>query len=177
MQTLKKTIESTAIVSDNRLYRYYLTRTWEKEKKKATVIMLNPSKANELKTDKTVMNVMNYLIDNDFGSVSIVNLFSCIATNPKDLGCRNEQFELDNDQYILEAFDEADIIIVGWTRSKAKFIKERINVVEEKLIHYKNKTKCFVDGTGKKMRHPRDMGVDWTLDDYEFKTKDKGNIK
>lgn len=82
---LEKSIKSTAIVSDDGNYRYRLTRVWDNNKQSATVIMLNPSKANELKSDKTVMNLTNFLIDNNFGSVNIVNLFSYMTTDPSKL--------------------------------------------------------------------------------------------
>ncbi|WP_195837980.1 DUF1643 domain-containing protein [Tissierella pigra] len=55
-------------------YRYLLKKQWSEGKNTAAVIMLNPSKANSLKMDQTVMNVMNYLVDNGFSGMSIVNL-------------------------------------------------------------------------------------------------------
>ncbi|WP_217582107.1 DUF1643 domain-containing protein, partial [Lysinibacillus sp. GbtcB16] len=69
-------------MSDNEKYRYQLTRTWDDTKDNATIIMLNPSKAELFITDKTVMNVQNFLIKNNYGSMTIVNIFSYMTTNP-----------------------------------------------------------------------------------------------
>ena len=46
MVTYEKTIKSTVILSDNKKYRYRLIRTWDPTKKRAAVIMLNPSIAD-----------------------------------------------------------------------------------------------------------------------------------
>ena len=62
-------------------YRYLLKKQWGEGKKTAGIIMLNPSKADSLKMDLTVMNVTNYLVDNGFSGMSIVNLFSYMKTN------------------------------------------------------------------------------------------------
>ncbi|MFD2133769.1 DUF1643 domain-containing protein [Pseudogracilibacillus auburnensis] len=127
---IETTIKSTAVMSDNNLYRYQLTRTWASEKLKVTVIMLNPSTANILKTDRTVMNVDNFLIDkNKFGSMTIVNLFAYMTTNPALLSQRDEAYESLNNKYLINAFDESDIIIIAWTRNN--FIKEK-----EKWVDY-----------------------------------------
>jgi hypothetical protein len=53
--------------------------------------MLNPSKADMLKNDKTVMNVNNFLIDENYGSMTVVNLFAYRATDPKNLKYRNDE--------------------------------------------------------------------------------------
>lgn len=168
VMVLEKSIKSTAIVSDDGNYRYRLTRVWDSNKERVAVIMLNPSKANELKSDKTVMNITNFLIDNDFGSVDIVNLFSYMSTDSSKLHKREEQFERYNNTYIQLAFEEADIIIIAWVRDDTKYIKKRKIEIEKMLIPYKSKTKCFKDSEGIKPRHPRDLGDKWTLEDYDF---------
>lgn len=158
-------IESKVIMSDNDLYRYLLTRTWEVNKPKATVIMLNPSKANMLKTDKTIMNVTNYLIENDYGSMTIVNLFAYMATDPKFLSQRDEAYESINNGFLIEAFENSDVIIIAWTRDNYKTRKKEVIKL---LGDYQRKVKCFQDSEGRKPRHPRDLGDKWTLVDYEF---------
>ncbi|GGH41314.1 hypothetical protein GCM10008014_00710 [Paenibacillus silvae] len=47
--TDNRVIESSAVMADNNLYRYRLTRIWDENKKVVGVIMLNPSKATRLK--------------------------------------------------------------------------------------------------------------------------------
>lgn len=167
IKTIERTIRSIAILSENNKYRYCLTKVWEENKQRATVIMLNPSKANELKYDKTVMNISNYLIDNDYGSMDIVNLFSYMTTYPNELGRREQKHEKYNDNYIIMAAERSNIIIIAWGSDSKKYITRK-KEVENLLMPYKYKLKCFKDEEGKKPRHPRDLGKNWTLDEYDF---------
>ncbi|MED4210811.1 DUF1643 domain-containing protein [Priestia megaterium] len=167
VKQIEETIKSTAVLSDNNQYRYKLSRVWNEEKPNAAVLMLNPSKADMLKTDKTVMNVNNYLVDKGYGSFTIVNLFAFRTTEPKFLNQRDEIYETLNDDYLAEAFYEADVIIVAWVRDKDKYVRRK-RAVEKLLLNYKEKVKCFEDSNGKKLRHPRDLTVNWKLIDYEF---------
>lgn len=168
MVTYEGTIKSTVILSDNKRYRYRLTRAWDPTKKKATVIMLNPSIADALKVDKTVMNLTNYLIDNNFGSVDIVNLFSYISTDPTELSKSEEEYEIKNNEHISAAIKEAHTVIIAWVRGGNKFVQARKKEIEAMLLPYKDKVKCFKDNQGRKPRHPRDLGKGWTIEDYEF---------
>lgn len=158
-------IQSSAILSDNELYRYKLTRVWDINKPEATIIMLNPSKADMLKNDRTVMNLNNFLIDNEYGSMSVVNLFAYRATAQGHLKYKEDEYEEINDKYLEEAFDSANIIIVAWTRDNYVIRKRK---VEKILQQYKNRVKCLADSSGKKPRHPRDLADNWTLENYEF---------
>lgn len=167
MKITSSVINSEAVFSDDKKYRYKLTRTWDKDKKKATIIMLNPSKASELKSDRTVINVTNFLIDNNYGSINIVNLFAYMPTEPKELSQRNNEFEKYNDKYIIESLEKSDIVIVGWGSDNKKYISRK-RQVEELLKPHINKIKCFKDDKGKKSRHPRDLTEKWTLENYEF---------
>jgi hypothetical protein len=167
VKELEKIIKSTAILSDDDLYRYKLTRVWNENNPKATVVMLNPSKADMLITDRTVMNVTNYLVESEYGSITIVNLFAFRATDPKHLNQRDNFHESFNNDYLKEAFYDSDIIIVAWVRDKDKYVARK-REVEKLLLEYKGKIKCFEDGSGKKLRHPRDLGTNWKLVDYEF---------
>jgi hypothetical protein len=167
VKLIEKKIKSTAIFSDDELYRYQLSRVWDEDKPKATVVMLNPSIADVLITDRTVMNVTNYFIENYYGSITVVNLFAYRTKDPQLLNQRDEAQELINDQYLMESFSDAHTIIVAWVRDKDKYVKRK-REVETLLLEFKNKIKCFEDGSGKKLRHPRDLGSDWKLIDYEF---------
>ncbi|HDX9630586.1 TPA: DUF1643 domain-containing protein [Bacillus cereus] len=153
-------------MSDNEKYRYQLTRTWDDTKDNATIIMLNPSKAELFITDKTVMNVQNFLIKNNYGSMTIVNIFSYMTTNPSYLKEREEVFESENDKFIYKACKDAELIIVAWTRDKHTRRKREI----ENLIYpFNKKVMCFQDEKGLKPRHPRDLNdKTWTLDSYPF---------
>lgn len=167
VKEIKSTIESKVLLSDDEKYRYLLTKEWDKNKRKATVVMLNPSTADMLINDRTIMNVTNFLINNNYGAVSIVNLFAYRATKPEDLSNKDNEQESLNSKYLIESFKDADSIIIGWVRDKKKYIKKK-REVEKILAKYSYKVKCFKDHTGTKLRHPRDMNSNWKLVDYEF---------
>jgi hypothetical protein len=167
VKVIEKMIKSIVILSDDELYRYRLSRVWDENKPKATVVMLNPSKADMLITDRTVMNVTNYLVEQDYGSITVVNLFAFRTKDPKFLNQRGEAQERHNNDYLKEAFFDSDVIIVAWVRERDKYVKRK-REVEQLLFEYQRKIKCFEDGNGKKLRHPRDLGSDWRLVNYEF---------
>ncbi|WP_052158737.1 DUF1643 domain-containing protein [Halobacillus sp. BBL2006] len=167
VKEFEKSIKSTAILSDDEDYRYKLTRVWDEGKPNAAVVMLNPSKADMLITDRTIMNVTNYLMENSYGSIAVVNLFSYRATNPKFLSQRDVKQEALNDEYLMQAFADSDVIIVAWVRAKDKYVSRK-REVEKLLGEYRDKIKCFEDGNGKKLRHPRDLVSDWKLVNYKF---------
>ncbi|MBE9913691.1 DUF1643 domain-containing protein [Paenibacillus donghaensis] len=165
----ENTITSRAIFSDNGRYRYRLTRTWDVDKNKGALLMLNPSKATELITDRTVMNVTNYLINKGYGGLEIINLFAYMTTDPSELTNRDHFYESFNDNYILEVVgsNEIDFVIIGWgSDPKDRVLRKRH--VENLLIPYEHKLKCFQDEKMRKPRHPRDYSDSWTLVDYEF---------
>ena len=168
--TVEANIKSIAIMSNNEEYRYRLTRIWDEKKEIAGIIMINPSKANALKTDRTIMNVMNYLIDKNFGGVDVVNLFSFITTEQENLNQRNIVYENPNDYYISQMIEERSMIIVAWG-SNNKEHNFRKNEVEIILLPYKNKLKCFRDKNGRNTRHPLHLTADWELVDYKLNSK------
>ncbi|GGL60328.1 DUF1643 domain-containing protein [Sporolactobacillus putidus] len=184
MKIVSENIKSTAVFSEdqNHEYRYLLTREWDSNKKKATVIMLNPSKATHLKFDTTIMNVHNFIIDYEnesYGSYSIVNLFAYRSTDPKLLVNRRQNFEMENDKFLKDAFDNSDIIIIAWGRDFSKVnaitrreINARISNVLEILRAYQNKIYIFWDGKEELInimpRHPVFLKSYWKLIEYNI---------
>lgn len=163
MKEISKSITHSAILSEVEKYRFLLKREWDKDKTNATLIMLNPSKANLLKSDMTITNTMNYLMDKDFGSMTVVNLFPFMATSPKDLVGHKEDFKLENDKIIMEACENADNIFVGWVRGENK---NRVKEVEGILRKYSDKVYFFQDDKGIKPRHPRNITNKWSILKY-----------
>ncbi len=79
MASTEKSIMRTEVIfSDDRQQRYLLRKEWDKTKKKALVLMISPSYANEILMDMTTLFVINNLYRLDFGVAEIVNLFSAV---------------------------------------------------------------------------------------------------
>lgn len=106
IKTTNGEIKSKCIYSQDKKHRYLLERVWSNEEDKgmASIIMMNPSYANEIKFDYTSMKIINYLIDkNDYRGVYILNLYSIIETDSKKLtNDKMNQNKSVNDNYIRE---------------------------------------------------------------------------
>lgn len=59
------------------------------------------------------------------------------------------------------------MIIVAWVRDKDKYVRRK-RAVKKLLLNYREKIKCFEDNNVKKLRHSRDLTVNWKLIDYKF---------
>lgn len=162
----KRKIESTAVMADNNLYRYRLTRIWDKDKEVVGVIMLNPSKATSLKTDNTIMNLINYLIEKDYGGVDIVNMYAYMCRDPKNLKFRDQSYESLNDDYIAQVAYKRNIFIIAW-RHKENIRRKR--EIETLLLPYTSKLRCFEDSNGKSPRHPLHISDKWKVIPYTFR--------
>ena len=157
-------IQSRVIFSKDKKYRYILERMWNTKKPKAAIIMINPSFADELRTDTTVCKLINFLIDNNFGGLKIVNLFSFISSNPPKKLDTQEAIGKLNDQYVKEAINNADQIIIAWGIEKNKY-KNRKAELKEFVINTNKKIKGFIDKKGRVGRHPSRLNV-FKLVDY-----------
>lgn len=143
-------IKNRAIYSEDKRSRYSLTKIWDRSKRKATFIGINPSDATELIIDRTVMNLTNHLIGLEYGQVEIVNLFSYRSKDQKSL-INIEKAEKHNLEHIKQAIKGCNIIIVGWGRTAEKNPKYKVTIskVKEELKNYREIVKCFKDNNEK----------------------------
>lgn len=142
----KSTVNTTALFSRNRKDRYLLKIEWDKSKKSLAIIMTFPSSADELIFDQTTMLVRNEAVKNNFGSVSIVNLFSSINNeSPKN--------DKTNTSVVMKECDNADVIIVAYGRSTSHTEEKEafLNALNE---HYNEKLYTIVDSKGLQFSHP-----------------------
>lgn len=116
------TVKTTAVFSKNRKDRYLLKIEWDNSKKSLTIIMTYPSSADELIFDQTTMLVRNGAVKNDFGSVSIINLFSSID-NPLP------KTDKTNTSFVMRECDNADTIIVAYRRNQLPAIYEYLSIM------------------------------------------------
>ena len=116
MITEKDTIKCEAVFNDDKTHRLLWKRVWNKEKPMACVIMLNPCLSDNIVTDTTTSLVVNNVARlEEFGGVSIVNLFSLLTPKLQMRWARDIDInDLDNDNYIKKAADEASVVILAW---------------------------------------------------------------
>jgi len=107
-------IESSAIFSDDRVYRYVLTRSWDTGKPKCMFIGLNPSTADEIDNDPTVRRCINFARDLDYGTLVMMNIFGLRSTDPKVLYHSIDPVGPDNDYWLRTKKDEVNMVIAAW---------------------------------------------------------------
>lgn len=79
MITQRMSLRTEVIYSDDLNHRYLMRKEWDKNKPKATIIMITPSSATEIEINQTTMNVINNLNRLGYGAVDITNLCSLIS--------------------------------------------------------------------------------------------------
>ena len=103
-----------AILSEDRKYRYILSRTWDETKPTVLFIGLNPSTADENEDDSTIRRCINFARSWGYGGILMANLFAYRATNPRKLYSEQDPIGSDNDFYIKEYADKSEMIIACW---------------------------------------------------------------
>lgn len=164
MNTIKTTLTTEAVFSDNNLNRYLLKKTWDTSLPKLTIVMLAPSEASGIELDTTTQLVLNNAARLGYGSVSIVNLFSTL----NDFLLRQaEDEDPENIQAIVEAAQSADLIVYapGVGKAKSKVFQQRQEQVLTALTPYETKLHCICNEDGKaRLQHPLSPAVrTWNL--------------
>jgi hypothetical protein len=76
---------TTAKFNDDHTHRLILGRLWNESSSKIMFIGLNPSKADDVENDNTVRRLIKFSQNWGFGGFYIGNIYSYIATEPKDM--------------------------------------------------------------------------------------------
>ena len=138
-------ITTTAVFSKDKRKRYILRMTWDEKKPKACIVMTYPSTADEYLIDQTTMLVRNNAVAQDYGSISIVNLFC---------GLDNKRPESDrvNASVLADECSKADVVLIAYGRGTAHYeAKERLL---EALKPYADKLYTIADSSGQLFAHP-----------------------
>ncbi|MTI66296.1 MAG: DUF1643 domain-containing protein [Firmicutes bacterium] len=174
--TKKSTLKTEVHFSEDSKHRYLLRKEWDKRKKKAMVIMKNPSDADDMILDVTTLCVINNLTRLDFGSVDIVNMFSRVDTKLSLKQSDEELIGKENDEYIKKSASDSDCIIIAWgsVGKNGGKIKVRQQEILKILDEHKDKMYEIGDSTGKKGFHPLAPQVrhSWELKELYEKTEE-----
>ena len=178
MITEKETIKCEAAFNDAKSHRLLWKRVWNKDKPMACVIMLNPCMSDNIVTDTTTSLVVNNVARlEDYGGVSIVNLFSLLTPKLQMRWARDIDInDPENDKYIKKAAEEASILILAW--GKGAELNARITNRAEQVIAlldaHKEKFRVISDGKRKGL-HPLTPTVraQWILESFEPDAKDE----
>jgi len=109
----------TARLSGDGVYRWTLHRIWGSPSNLLTFIMLNPSTADALQDDPTIVRCTNFARDMGHDGIVVVNLYAYRATKPADLWlAENPTGGVQNDQTLrkslLKAAFHGSPVIAAW---------------------------------------------------------------
>ena len=153
MITEKIVLKSSLQYSDDKKKRYVLSVEWDKDKKKACVIMLASGQANGIVFDRTTTHCIENLIYLDYGSVDIVNLFATIGNGKSII---DEKMDEENLKAINKSASNAEMIVfaVGTGKLNDKRVQKCQAEVLEELSEYSEKMFCIADEDDRKFYHP-----------------------
>jgi hypothetical protein len=138
-------IISDALISDNKEYRYELTRVWEPKKPKILYIGLNPSTADETDDDQTIRKLIQYSKNWGYGGLVIVNVFAYRSRDWKKLVCHSNPIGVSN-KLTLQSWaflckKRSMRVMFMWGRNAAKVNPEWVAEVEAMFLE--NDVECF----------------------------------
>ncbi len=111
---LLPSVEKGATLSEDGVYRYRLTRTWDSFYPPITWVMLNPSKADANVDDLTITKCIGFARRWGWGGIVVVNLFALRSTDPKALVGHPDPKGNDNDAFVHDAIIDQPVTVAAW---------------------------------------------------------------
>jgi hypothetical protein len=114
-------IPGTAVFSEDKKYRYILTREWNKGDNPIAFLMCNPSTADEKILDPTVYKCLEWSILWGYNKLIIVNFFAYRSTDVKQIYKISDPIGPKNDYYTKLVFEwckaniESKVIVAAGT--------------------------------------------------------------
>lgn len=123
-----KFVHGTATFNANRSRRYRLTRVWDVSRSSLTWLMLNPSRANAVRHDQTIRRVVGFSQHHGYGGCRIVNLFSRIEPDSRELAvwlrCRGDHSnDPINQEFVQAALSTKGPVVAAWGNVAAPFLE------------------------------------------------------
>jgi len=114
---------------DNHLFRYSLTYKIKEDGESITVILMNPSYADEYGLDRTLCNVRDFIENyTKFSKFEVLNVFPIRTPNSNQvLTLMNNYSDIqkENDRHIRNVLSKSNYVLVAWGgkyHNKAKWI-------------------------------------------------------
>lgn len=107
------TIDRSAILSSDRVYRYRLMRSWGPGPRLG-VIGLNPSTADETEDDQTIRRCIGLARRDGYTALTMLNLFAFRATYPRELARAGYPAGPANLEHLLVACASCDRVVAAW---------------------------------------------------------------
>jgi len=146
----------SAIFSECGLYRYLLVHDFGGPGPVISLGMVNPSEANEAKNDPTMTRVDGFAQRMRASKVVVWNEFALIDKDVRALRTAADPIGPENDAYIAQAIQGADIHIVAWgpLSKLPKPLRNRWREVADVLLSAGAKPMCWGTAQDGQPRHP-----------------------
>lgn len=113
-------IQSSAVFSMDRAYRFELWRVWGDKSNYCNFIGLNPSTADENADDPTIRRCIRFSKDWGFGALCMTNLFAFRATDPETMKAHPGPFGTSNyPNHVVPLAKKAGRVIAAWGKHGA----------------------------------------------------------
>jgi len=103
-----------AVISEDGLYRYFLSRRWHDSGKCIAFIGLNPSTADAIKDDPTIRRCIGFAKAWGGNTLLMVNLFGLRSTSPLALRSTADPIGPENDAWLDKVVSSADVVVAAW---------------------------------------------------------------
>lgn len=107
-------MKKAAILSDDKMYRYQLSRIWDESKSPILFIMLNPSTADADADDPTIRRVIRFATSWGYGGVYVANLYAFRSTDPKALKHADDPIGNENVAHITQLIGMVSKVVYAW---------------------------------------------------------------
>lgn len=109
---IARTIRKTAEFSEDRVYRYSLSRAWGEPR--VLFIGLNPSTADETEDDPTIRRCVNFARAWGYDGMVMANLFAYRATDPKVMLAADDPVGPENDERLRDLHSRCCLTVACW---------------------------------------------------------------
>ena len=148
--------------SEDKLFRFVLTRWWTDDLPSMTCVLLNPSTADATNDDPTNRKVLKWAIANNYGSLAFVNLFAWRSPSPAAMKKIKEPIGEGNDSKIKVWMNWGKIIVAGWGIHGPHMNRDKEVLAMNDLWH------CFGITKHGYPRHPLYMRDSTVLQGYPY---------
>lgn len=155
-------IHSDAIISQDKLYRYQLTRIWDESKPTINFIGLNPSTADEIDNDPTMRRCISFAKSWGYGGLYMTNLFAYRTSKPEELIKAKDPIGKENDVYLLATQKKVEVVVFAWG------VGGKFSGRDKHVLNFITKGHYIALTKGNHPRHPLYLKANLTLTKFKY---------
>ena len=151
MKENKKVLYPCVFADNKKMFRYSLTCELSKTGKPITIILMNPSYADEYGLDATLKNVKEFLEkQGKYSKFQVLNIFPIRTPNSKgliDKMKKYQKFQKENDEFIKKVLANSENVLVAWGSKYHAHAKWLVDYLKGKNVY------AYSINTDKSPRH------------------------